>query len=116
MLNYKKNYFIGGRWYVATEMPVYWIHYDKRRIDSGVKWYNLVLHDAPKTPSKKLVHVKFLPKEFAGTPTIIWIYGNKVAHVLWNQNYFVFLMESKEVAENYLKYFKYLWNNVAKSR
>lgn len=113
MLNYKENHFIGGRWYVAKEMPVYWAHYDKKRIKEGVRWYNLVLHDAPKTPTKKLVSIKKLPKDFSGSPTIIWIYGNKVAHVVWSPEFIVFMMESKDIAENYKKYFWFLWKNVA---
>jgi predicted transcriptional regulator len=115
MLNYEDNFFIGGRWYVTKEMPTYWIHYDKRRIEAGVKWHNLVLHDAPETPTKKLVYVKELPKDFSGNPTLIWIYGNKVAHIIWSPEFIAFTMESKDIAENYKKYFKYLWNNVAKA-
>ena len=114
MLNYKDNYFIGGRWYVAKEMPAYWQHYDKRRIEEGVRWHNLGLPDAPETPTKKLVYTKELPKDFSGSPTIIWVYGNKVAHVLWTQDYFAFVMESEEIAENYKRYHKYLWDNEAK--
>ncbi|MDP2750885.1 MAG: helix-turn-helix domain-containing protein [Nanoarchaeota archaeon] len=114
MLNYKDNYFIGGRWYVAKEMPAYWIHYDKRRIKAGVKWHNLVLHDAPEAPTKKMISIKELPKDFSGSPTIIWIYGNKVVHVIWSPEFIAFVMESKDIAENYKKYFNYLWKNVAK--
>jgi sugar-specific transcriptional regulator TrmB len=114
MLNYKDNYFIGGRWYVAKEMPLYWLHYDRKRTEAGIRWHNLVLHDAPKTPTKKLVLVKKLPKDFNGNPTIIWIYGNKVAHVIWGSEFIALMMESKDIAENYKKYFKYLWNRVAK--
>lgn len=115
MLNYKDNYFIGGRWYVAKEMPIFWAHYDKRRIKMGIRWHNLVLHDAPKTPTKRLVYVKKLPDEFSGSPAIIWIYGNKVVNVVWSRNFFAFMIESKEIAENYMKYFKYLWDKVAKA-
>lgn len=115
MLNYKDNYFISGRWYVEKEMPAYWAHYDRRRIEAGVKWHNLVLHDAPETPTKKLIYVKELPKDFSGNPTIIWIYGNKVVHVIWSPEFIAFMMESKDIAENYKKYFKYLWEKVAKA-
>lgn len=114
MLNYEDNYFIGGRWYAVKEMPAYWAHYDKRRIEAGVRWHNLVLHDAPETPTKKLVSVRVLPKDFSGSPTIIWIYGNKVVHIIWSPEFIAFMMESKDIAENYKKYFKYLWTNVAK--
>lgn len=114
MLDYKENCFIGGRWYITKEMPVYWKHYDERRIKANVRWFNLVLHDAPQTPTEKLVSVRKLPKEFTGTPAIIWIYGNKVVNVVWGDYFFATMTESKEIAENYKKYFWYLWEKVAK--
>ena len=116
LLNYKKGYFIGGRWYVTKEMPVFWSHYNKRRIKKRMEWYNLVLHDAPKTPTRKYVYVKFLPPEFSGSPSIIWIYGNKVVNLLWGAELFAFMIESKEIADNYKKYHRYLWTKVAQSK
>lgn len=115
LLNYKDNYFIAGRWYVAQEMPEYWTNYNKRRIEAGVAWNILALQDAPKPPTNKLFYYRYLPKEFTGGPAIIWIYGNNVVQVLWSQGYFAFKIENKEIAENYMKYFKYLWDNVAKN-
>ncbi len=114
ILNYEKTLFIGGRWYVVKELPFFWRYYNKRRIKKGVVWYNLVLHDAPKIPTKELIHVKVLPKEFNGSPAIIWIYGNKVVNVLWGKEFFAFMIESKQIAENYRRYHRYLWDNVAK--
>ena len=113
MLNYEDNYFIGGRWYVAYEMPLFFKQYNNKRIAKKIKWHNLLLHDSPELNTKKLIQTKTLPKEFSGSPAVIWIYGNKVAHVVWNQK-FAFLMESKEIADNYKKYFHYLWKKVAK--
>ncbi|MFA6023303.1 MAG: helix-turn-helix domain-containing protein [Candidatus Pacearchaeota archaeon] len=115
MLNYKENFFIGGRWYVAKEMPLFWENYDKRRIKKGVKWNNLVLYDALKQPTNKFVETKTLPKEFSGSPAIIWIYGNKVVNVIWKDYFIALLIESEDIANNYKKYFDYLWKAVAKS-
>ena len=95
-------------------MPIFWTHYDKRRIKAKVTWHNLVLQDSPPTPTNQYVKVKVLPREFSGSPAIIFIYGNNVVHVIWSQNFFAFRMSSKEVADNYKKYFNYLWDNVAK--
>ncbi len=114
MLNYKENRFLGRRWYVLEQMPLFWIHYNRRRIKDKVTWYNLSLHDAPKFPKEEFMKVKVLPEEFSGSPSIIWIFGNKVAHVNWGENLFAFVMESKEIADNYKKYHKYLWDKVAK--
>ena len=116
MLNYKENFFIGGGWYIVDKMPYYWPNYNKRRIKSGVKWFNLVRHElkSRKVPESKLMYVRFLPKEFSGTPSVVFIYGNKVVNVLWEEEFFAFVIESNEIAENYKKYHKYLWDKIAK--
>ena len=114
LLNHKKCYFIGGRWYILKEMPIYWKNFNKRRIKKKVEFFNLILHDSPKNPSKQFLYTKTLPKEFSGAPSIIFIYGNKVVNILWGNDYFAFMLESKEIASNYKKYHKYLWDKIAK--
>lgn len=116
MLNYKQNYFIGGGWYVVRELPYFWPHYNKRRIKLGIKWYNLVRYEfrKEKKPEERFVQIKFLPKEFSGSPNVVFIYGDKVTNVLWSDQFFAFMIQSKEIAENYKQYHKYLWDNIAK--
>ncbi len=60
-------------------------------------------------------HIKFLPEEFSGNPAVICIYGNKVINFLYGESLFAFVIESKELADNYRSYHKYLWNKVAKA-
>ena len=62
-----------------------------------------------------LKQIRFLPREFSGNPTVIGVYGNKVGNFMFGKDLFVFVIESKELAENYRHYFDYLWKNVAKS-
>ncbi len=44
------------------------------------------------------------------------IYGNKVVNIMWGDELFAFMTESKEIADNYKKYHKYLWDKIAKSK
>lgn len=116
MLNYREGFFIGGGGYIANKLPFYWKHYNKRRLKRKVIWYNLGReeirgHHITKEP---LMHTKFLPKEFSGNPAAIFIYGDKTANVLWGKAFFAFVIESEELAQNYKRYHKYLWENVAK--
>lgn len=116
MLNYKKNYFLGGGFYIMDLLPHYWPQYNKRRIKLGVKRYSLVKHEYKKRKiTEKLLYLKYLPEELTGGPSVIFIYGNKIANVIWGEEIFAFVIESKEIAENYKKYFKYLWDNVAET-
>lgn len=42
---------------------------------------------------------------------VIIIFGNKVGQVLWSNQSFAFVLESKEIKESFMKYFKYFWKD-----
>jgi len=114
ILNYKIHYFIGGGRYVMKNLPHFWDNFNLRRIKAKIKFYNLIRHDLKNeiTPLK-YEHIKVLPKEFSANPNVIFIWGNKVANVLFEDEFFAFVIESRQIAENYKKYHRYLWNNIA---
>ncbi len=116
MLNYKENYFIGSGRYVMKLLPHFWASYNQRRIERKVKWFNILRAEMKKEVKLDILPLestKFLPKEFSGNPMVIFIYGNKTANVLWTKEFFAFVIDSKEITENYRRYHTYLWNNVA---
>lgn len=49
----------------------------------------------------------YLP-EHLFSPLVIWVYGDKVAHVLWQQELLIFVLENKQVADDYRAYFSML--------
>ena len=117
-LNYKEMFFIGAAGYLYYLMPRYWIVYNRKRKKVGLKWFVLATHEMRGTNipplTDKLIKSKYLPKELSGPPNVIWIYGNKVANVLWTDTPLAFVVNDKEMAESYRKYFYFLWNKVAK--
>ena len=114
-LNYKETFWIGSGRYIPKGYPNFFIPWNKRRIEKKVKWYNLMRYELRKeTKGDTLEELKFLPPEFSGTPTVICIFGNKVVNFILGGELFAFVIESKELAENYKAYHKYLWNNVAR--
>ena len=119
MLNYDAVYWIGSGMYVPDRFPAYWNDWNKRRLRRKVKSYHLFRYDKKQEyldfPVKNMcTGARFLPPEFSGNPTVTAIYGNKVAQLLFGEYLNVFVIESKELAENYKKYHKYLWDKVAK--
>ncbi|MBI2631944.1 hypothetical protein HYW75_02995, partial [Candidatus Pacearchaeota archaeon] len=95
--------------------PAYWKEWNKRRIKRRVESFHLFKHEKRKEVDKKLFSTcKFLPPEFSGNPTVTVTYGDKVGQMLLGENISVFVIQSKELAENYKKYHKFLWDNVAK--
>ena len=59
--------------------------------------------------SQKLVSGRILPKGFQ-SDSVVNIFGNKVAIVLFKERYpSAFLIENKEVANSFRKWFELLW-------
>jgi HTH-type transcriptional regulator, sugar sensing transcriptional regulator len=115
LLNYDAIYWIGSGLYVPDRFPAYWQDWNQRRIKKKVGSFHLFRNEKRNEVNKKLFTTcKFLPKEFSGNPTVTVVYGDKVAQMLLGENINVFVIESKELAENYKKYHKYLWDHVAK--
>jgi sugar-specific transcriptional regulator TrmB len=115
MLNYKEVRWIGSGRYVPRMLPDFFAGWNKRRIKLGVKWFNLMRHEMKgKTKTMPLEKNRFLPEEFSGNPAFVCIYGNKTVNFIAGQEFFAFVIESREIAENYRRYHKYLWEKVAK--
>ena len=115
ILKCKEHYFIGGGRYVMKNMPNYWNNFNLRRIKSKIKFYNLIRYDLKnEIRPLKYEYIKVLPKDFSANPNVIFIWGNKTANVLFDDEFFAFAIESRQIAENYRKYHKYLWDKVAK--
>ena len=116
ILKCKEHYFIGGGRYVMKNMPNYWNNFNLRRIKSKIKFYNLIRYDLKnEIIPLKYEYIKVLPKDFSANPNVIFIWGNKTANVLFDDEFFAFVIESRQIAENYRKYHKYLWDKVAKN-
>jgi HTH-type transcriptional regulator, sugar sensing transcriptional regulator len=111
LLNSTDIYWIGSGLYVPERFPAYWKDWNKRRIRRKVESHHLFRYEKRKEVDKKLyTDCKFLPPEFSGNPTVTVIYENKVAQMLLGEEINVFVIESKDLAENYKKYHHYLWN------
>ena len=115
MLNYKEICWIGSGRYVPKQFPAFFQHWNKRRIKLKIQWFNLLRNEMKKeVKAMPFETIKFLPQEFSGNPTVTCIYGDKVVQFLFGKNLFAFIIESKELAENYRAYHQYLWEKVAK--
>ena len=116
MLNYDATYMIGSGRYIPKKLPAFFAQWNKRRIKLKVKWFNLLRKEMKKEIKEPyaLEQMKFLPEEFSANPMVIFIYGNKVANALYSGDlWFAFAIESREIAENYKRYHKHLWDKVA---
>jgi sugar-specific transcriptional regulator TrmB len=121
MLNYPEIRWIASGMYVPNRFPAFWDDWNRRRMRKKVGSYHLFRSDKKEElaarkgfDKNKITDWKFLPSEFSGNAAVTVIYGDKVVLQLLGEEIQVFVIKSKELAENYKKYHKYLWDKVAK--
>jgi predicted DNA-binding transcriptional regulator len=119
-LNYKENFWLGGNCGLDKYFTYWWKHYDEKRIKKKVFWYDLAdyglylsKYEKEKLYAEQYYELRFLPKDLS-SPLVIFIFGNKVTQILWGKQSFAFVLESKEIKESFMKYFKYFWERAKK--
>jgi hypothetical protein len=60
--------------------------------------------------TKVVEDYRYLPKGYESSPHVINIFGNVVAHILWEEPETIFVIRNEKIAESYRKYFKILWD------
>ena len=112
-LNYKEILFIGATGDVENRLPYFWPHYNRKREKLKIRWNFLLTYESRNKyiTKAKYLEYKVLPKILSG-PNVIYIYGNYVANVLWLEKPIAFVTKHKSLADNYRKYFYYLWESI----
>jgi len=64
-----------------------------------------------KTKQKFIKVTMRFNKSLYDTPASTWIYGDKVAIVVWSEPIIATLIRSKEVSKSYKQFFEFLWKN-----
>jgi len=85
--------------------------FQKRKKELGIRSKTLMSSFMRNKPILKEAHTKyrFLPEKFS-LPTSTFIYGDKVAIIIWSENPTAMLIENKEVSLSFLQYFNSLWS------
>lgn len=90
-------------------LKYYFPHFDKRRTHGKIRLRMLFYEGAREKVKKyRFSQIAYLPNEYE-SHTTIYIYGSKVAIVLWAENPFAILISQKEIADGYRKYFNLMW-------
>ena len=124
MLEYKESFWLGGNSFetynsVSKGLSLNFKKWMKQRAEKKHMMYDLVSHGTHleglepkniKEHKKQFYKYNQLPKDMY-SPMVIIIFGNKVAQVVWRDQPFAFIIDSKEVVESYKKYFDFFWNN-----
>jgi sugar-specific transcriptional regulator TrmB len=116
ILKTQKDYFVFGydcqfkKVFPETYLEQYIRQLKERKITE-----RMLVIEGTKIPEeyKKQTILKFLPRNMIGPSTLL-IYGNKIAHIVWIEPYFVIVIENKEISDSMKTYFDLLWK-IAKS-
>lgn len=122
ILEYKESYWMGGNSFenykaVSENLMIWFNHWMNKRMKKKHWMYDLVSHNTwikGLEPDKKSKHKKNyykycqLPKNLY-VPLVIIIFGDKVAQILWSEQPFAFILESKKIKESFMKYFNHFW-------
>lgn len=115
-LNYQEQYWIGGNAGVErTPLKNWFWHWMERRVKRKVMMYDLADrggylsgYKQEKLYKSRYYELRFLPKHLS-SPMVIFIFGNKVAQILWSKKSFAFVLESEEIRDSFMRYFHYFW-------
>jgi sugar-specific transcriptional regulator TrmB len=84
--------------------------FQKKKKELGIKSKTLMNESMRNKPTLKaaFTQYKFI-KEKTSQPTSTFIYGNKVAIIIWSEVPVGTVIENRELAQTYLQYFDSLW-------
>lgn len=103
-----KEIMILGASPMAYELfDVYFHWFDKRRLEKKIP-VKIIFNEKTKK-RLPLSEIRHLPQKYS-SPLAVNIYGDKIALILWNkENPFAILINQKEIADSYKKYFELMW-------
>lgn len=107
----KDIYLIGANGMILKKHMQLFNTLEKRREKTDIKRHHLAIEKTRGMPINNLprTNVRYLPEHF-DSPNVIWVFGNKVAQVLWESD-IVILFDDAQIADDYRNYFNLLWKN-----
>jgi HTH-type transcriptional regulator, sugar sensing transcriptional regulator len=97
-------------------LHAYFIHWHKRRVKNKIR-LKIVYSDSVKKQERekelKLAEIRYLPDSNI-TPSTTYLYGDKMAIVLWSEVPLIFLMRSNTVSKSHDAFFNLLWKTAKK--
>lgn len=106
-------YLIAANGAVMQSHPKTFEQFNAKRIQKNMMYYMLANESIRGSDFTRLFlsQVKYLPKSFE-SPMVVWICGNLVANILWEDPQRVFMTEDTSVADSYRAYYRGLVEQV----
>ena len=107
ILKENKDYLLFGRLKFEELLPIYVKQFIKQLNEKNIS-EKAILEKGTKIISAKKHHYKYISKEFL-FPNATIIYGNKIAIFIWQEPYYVILIQNKDLSVSYKIHFNLLW-------
>lgn len=92
----------------------YFIHWQDRRVKANIK-LKIIYSESTRKKKRKLKNAEIKYIEDGNiTPSTTFIYGDKVATIIWSDNPMAFLIRSKTATESHKHFFELLWQQAKK--
>jgi len=112
----KDVYVLGAKGMIFKELPYFIPNFEKERIKKKIKF--TLIYDKKEVKEfekeiikRKLFEGKSLPHGFEST-SVVNIFGNKVAIVLWKDYPSGFMIDNKNVADSFRKWFEFIYKKL----
>ena len=112
----KEVYVLGAKGKIFTELQYFIPNFEKERVRKKIKF--TLLYDTKEVKEfekdkikRKLFEGKPFPQGF-DTKSVVNIFGNKVAIVLWKEYPSAFMIENKDVADSFRNWFDFIYKNL----
>ena len=102
-----KNYFLFGHLKFEELLPIYVKQFIRQLNEKNISEKAILEKGTKIIPAKKH-HYKYISKEFL-FPNATIIYGNKIAIFVWQEPYYVILIQNKDLSVSYKIHFNLLW-------
>lgn len=104
-------YLIGANYRIMETHKEYYPKYEQKLLQKHIKRFVLAQSQFRGLEElNKQAETKNLPTTFSSSPIVTWIFGETVAHLLWEQSETIFVIKNKKIADNYRQYFQILWS------
>lgn len=113
VLNNKEFLVYGAESNFMKLFPYYGKHWHNKRKKLKIPLkiiYNEKIRKKREKMKLPLLKMRF-SKTLEDTPATTWIYGDKVAIIVWSEQPIATLIRSKEVAKSYKQFFEILWKS-----
>ncbi len=97
----------GAEYKIKEFLPYDFPKWDKERVSKKIHM-RIVANLKIKPVTLPLTKIKYVPSEFNSSVST-YIFGDKVALIMWVEDPLGVIIEHKSVADSYRNYFEYLW-------